>query len=121
MIVFLLIAFIGISYAFYTAVIDNGDEGSSIISRAGNLEVTYTDGSKQIIGATIYPGWSDSKTFTVKNTGNAAASYSIMVTNMSNMFQNISATTGYARTQTDADKFNASSNKSSGLTFVVKS
>ncbi len=84
--VFLLIAFIGISYAFYTAVIDNGDEGSSIISRAGNLEVTYTDGSKQIIGATIYPGWSDSKTFTVKNTGNAAASYSIMVTNITNNF-----------------------------------
>ena len=84
--VFLLIAFVGISYAFYTAVIDNGDEGSSIISRAGNLEVTYTDGSKQIIGATIYPGWSDSKTFTVKNTGNVAASYSIMVTNIKNNF-----------------------------------
>lgn len=43
------------------------------------------------------------------------------VTDMSNMFQNVSATTGYARTQTDADNFNASSNKPSGLTFVVKS
>ena len=43
------------------------------------------------------------------------------VTNMDNMFYNCAATTGYARTQTDADKFNATSNKPSGLTFVVKS
>ena len=43
------------------------------------------------------------------------------VTSMSSMFRNASATTGYARTKTDANRFNASSNKPSGLTFVVKS
>jgi surface protein len=42
------------------------------------------------------------------------------VTNMSGMFSASSATTGYARTQADADKFNASSHKPAGLTFVVK-
>lgn len=42
------------------------------------------------------------------------------VTNMDYMFFNSQATTGYARTQADADKFNASSNKPAGLTFVVK-
>ena len=42
------------------------------------------------------------------------------VTDMSYMFQNSSATTGYARTQTDADKFNSSDGKPSTLTFVVK-
>ena len=42
------------------------------------------------------------------------------VTNMSWMFNNAKATTGYARTQSDADKFNNSSNKPSSLTFVVK-
>ncbi len=36
------------------------------------------------------------------------------------MFKDAKATTGYARTQTDADKFNKSSYKPSGLTFVVK-
>ena len=36
------------------------------------------------------------------------------------MFANANTTTGYARTQVDADKFNNSSNKPSGLTFVVK-
>ena len=43
------------------------------------------------------------------------------VTDMSKMFYNSKATTGYARSQEDADRFNASSNKPSGLTFVVKS
>ena len=44
------------------------------------------------------------------------------VTNMSYMFYNSKATTGYARTQADADKFNNSSDtwKPSSLTFIVK-
>lgn len=37
------------------------------------------------------------------------------------MFQNCKATTGYARTQADANKFNASStSRPSGLYFIVK-
>ncbi len=36
------------------------------------------------------------------------------------MFKNAKATTGYARTQADADKFNNSYNKPSSLTFIVK-
>ena len=42
------------------------------------------------------------------------------VTDMNRMFWEAKATTGYARTQADADKFNASSDKPSTLTFVVK-
>ena len=42
------------------------------------------------------------------------------VINTDYMFQDSQATTGYARTQADADKFNSSSNKPAGLTFVVK-
>ena len=42
------------------------------------------------------------------------------VTDMRSMFNNSSATTGYARTQADANRFNASSNKPTGLNFVVK-
>ena len=42
------------------------------------------------------------------------------VTDMSDMFYSSEATIGYARTQDDADKLNATSNKPSGLTFVVK-
>ena len=43
------------------------------------------------------------------------------VTNMEKMFYSSKATTGYARTQADADKFNASSSKPTDLNFVVKS
>ena len=42
------------------------------------------------------------------------------VTNMDRMFRNSLATTGYARTQTDANNFNSTTDKPSGLTFVVK-
>jgi surface protein len=42
------------------------------------------------------------------------------VTNMNSMFRYARATIGYARTQADADRFNASSNKPPGLVFVVK-
>ena len=42
------------------------------------------------------------------------------VTNTKAMFSHAKATTGYARTQADADKFNSSSNKPSTLTFKVK-
>ena len=85
-VVFLLVTAIGLSYAYYTAVIDNGEESSSIVSRSGSLELTYTDGVKQIIGADIYPGWQDTKTFTVKNTGNGLTTYSIRLSNIVNNF-----------------------------------
>ena len=42
------------------------------------------------------------------------------ITDMSSMFRWSGATIGYARTQADADKLNASPNKPTGLTFVVK-
>ena len=42
------------------------------------------------------------------------------VTDMSYMFLGSKATTGYARSQEDADRFNASSNKPDTLTFIVK-
>ena len=42
------------------------------------------------------------------------------VTNTTRMIQDCGATTGYARTQADADRFNASSYKKVGLTFIVK-
>jgi len=42
------------------------------------------------------------------------------VASMINMFYNSQATIGYARTQADANKFNSSSGKPSGLVFVVK-
>ncbi len=44
----------------------------------------------------------------------------IIVDNMDSMFYDATITTAYARTQADADRFNSSSDKPAGLTFVVK-
>lgn len=44
----------------------------------------------------------------------------VNVANMNDMFSASQATTGYARTQADADRFNGSLGKPSTLTFVVK-
>lgn len=43
------------------------------------------------------------------------------VTDMSYMFRSSKATVGYARTQADANRFNATYDKPAGLKFVVKS
>ena len=101
--IFVFVACIGISYAYYTAVIDRGEESASVVSRAGNLEITYTDGSKQIIGSNIFPGWSDSKTFTVKNTGSNVSAYSIRVTNIVNNFSVVNSIS-LSLTSTDGGK-----------------
>ena len=77
---------IGVSFAYYTAVIENGEESRSIVSKSANLEITYTDGSKQIIGANVYHDWSETKTFTVKNTGDTDSAYAIKLTNIVNKF-----------------------------------
>ena len=42
------------------------------------------------------------------------------VTDMTDMFSGSQATKGYARTINDANKLNASSNKPTGLVFIVK-
>lgn len=42
------------------------------------------------------------------------------VASMNQMFETCKATTGYAKTQADADKFNSTRGKPSGLNFIVK-
>ena len=56
----------------------------------------------------------------IQNTEDLSSFDTSKVTNMSGMFSYSKATIGYARTQTDADKFNSSSSKPSKLVFVVK-
>ena len=48
------------------------------------------------------------------------SSFDVSKADVSFMFEGALATTGYARTQADADKLNSSQGKPSGLTFVVK-
>jgi hypothetical protein len=49
-----------------------------------------------------------------------SSSFDTSTADMTSMFNNSKATTGYARTCEDADRLNASSNKPDALTFIVK-
>jgi len=82
-------------------------------SQATTLDVSSFDTSK-VTNMSLMFGGSQATTLDLSsfNTSN--------VTNMANMFYGAQTTIGYARTQTDADNFNNSSEKPSTLTFVVK-
>ena len=71
------ILLLGLTYAYYkTKVIGNNNE-KTISSVGKKLEITYTDGNGVIEAAEIEPGYTATKTFSVKNTGDDTATYSI--------------------------------------------
>lgn len=79
-----LILFAGIGYAFFSAIVSAGDNGSSIIVKTGTLQLEYAE---ELIGGGIQvPGDSISKTFNVKNVGDITASYVINFAELENEF-----------------------------------
>lgn len=86
-IILLIIAVIGISYAYFEANISGLNSASTLSGSAtNNIELTYTDGNDVISGTDIIPGWSASKKFTVENTGTGPAYYKIKAINITNNF-----------------------------------
>ena len=82
-------------------------------SQATTLDLSSFDTSKvTYMGGMFYGSQATTLDLSSFDTSN--------VTNMNLMFYGSQATNGYARTQTDADNFNSSSNKPSTLTFVVQ-
>ncbi len=80
----LLMLVIGLSYAFFSAVITQNP--SNMVGNAANLELTFTDGNGTISGSYITPGWTGSDTFTITNTGSDTTNYVIRFTNITNTF-----------------------------------
>ena len=80
------ITLLGLTYAYYkTKIVENSKEKSvSVVSK--NLEITYNDGTGIIEGTEIEPGYTVTKTFSVKNTGDDTATYSIKLDNIINTF-----------------------------------
>ena len=87
---FLVISFIigiaGISYAYFRYQI-NPVNVSSLSIKTTNLVLEYSE-SLNILGENIVPGWTATKTFTVKNNGNAPTNYKISWTDVTNSFVN---------------------------------
>ncbi len=85
-IIVLFIVSLLVSYAFFSARIYGNESTSTIVGTAAYLELTFSDGNKQINASNIVPGWSDSKTFSVENTGEETAYYIIKITDITNPF-----------------------------------
>ncbi len=52
--------------------------------KVASLEVSYKDNDKMITGTNFIPGWSDTKTFTVKNTGDNVVYYKLKMVDIKN-------------------------------------
>lgn len=85
-IVLLVLAVVGLSYAFFSAFIKNGETDPSIEGTGANLSLVYTDGKSVITSSNIMPGWSATKTFTVTNNGEADTYYKLNISNITNKF-----------------------------------
>ena len=75
-IVFLFLATVGFSYAYFTATLVNKDVKEQIVT-TGTLELTYNDGP-EIVMNNIKPGATITKEVSVKNTGTLDASYNLV-------------------------------------------
>ena len=82
-ILFLLLG-IGITYAFFTAVVANGDKGSSVIVKTGNLALKYDEDI--VSGEIKIPGDSLTKVFTVENIGDVTTDYLVYFSKVINEF-----------------------------------
>ena len=87
-VVFSLIGFIlmlsGVSYAYFVSKVNNNESASTIAGEAANLELEFKEGSNQINGDGIFPGWSATKTFTVNNKNKIDAYYNLYIDEIKN-------------------------------------
>ena len=77
----------GLAYAFFTATVIGNDTAKGDVVETGTLSIVYTNG-QELRGENVLPGWSETKTFTVENTGTVEATYNINWENITNTFVN---------------------------------
>ena len=81
----LLIVVLSVTLAYFTALIIG--EGKNISVSSADLKIVFTDTDGNIEGNGITPGWSNSKTFTVKNESNGTYKYDIIIKDLVNTFK----------------------------------
>lgn len=74
---------LGISYAWFSTIIEGNDNAKKQYVQTGNLRLTYTDTSTISID-NAFPGDTYEKTVSVKNTGTANANYSLVWQELTN-------------------------------------
>ena len=81
----LLVVVLSVTLAYFTAQIIG--EGKNISVTSADLKIVFTDTDGNIEGNNITPGWSNSKTFTVKNESNGTYKYDIIIKDLVNTFK----------------------------------
>ena len=81
----LLVVVLSVTLAYFTAQITG--EGKNISVSSADLKIVFTDTDGNIEGNGITPGWSNSKTFTVKNESNGTYKYDIIIKDLVNTFK----------------------------------
>ncbi len=81
----LLVVVLSVTLAYFTAQIIG--EGKNISVSSADLKIVFTDTDGNIEGNDITPGWSNSKTFTVKNESNGTYKYDIIIKDLVNTFK----------------------------------
>ena len=77
----------GLTYSWFSVIVSGNDTAKGDVVETGTLSIVYTNG-QEIRGEDITPGWSETKTFTVENTGTVEATYNINWENLTNTFVN---------------------------------
>ena len=77
----------GISFAYFSANITNGNNGTAEVVTAGTMRITYSEGSYLNLENAL-PGASVYKEFSLENTGDIAAEYEIYLSELVNTFIN---------------------------------
>ena len=79
----LLLLTTGLSYAWFSASISGNENAKNVVVEAGTLKLTYTDGPA-INAQHIKPGWTTTKTVSVKNNGTLDAYYNVIWQTLTN-------------------------------------
>ena len=85
--VLLLLLTTGFSYAYFSTAVKGNDNAKDVVVEAGTLKLTYTDGPA-INAQNIKPGWTTTKTVSVKNNGTLDAYYNIIWQSLTNGITN---------------------------------
>ena len=81
----LLVVVLSVTLAYFTAQIIG--KGKDVLVTSADLKIVFTDTDGNIEGNNITPGWSNSKTFTVKNESNGTYKYDIIIKDLINTFK----------------------------------
>jgi len=116
----LFIVSTSVTYAWFSSQF--GGVGEQMIVETGTLSLVYKDGI-EIEGINVRPGWSQTKTFTVTNTGTHAVEYNIIFKDLINEIEKNELVVSYTCTSyinyVDENNKGTVSGKCSGITNQV--